>query len=148
MGLINWFKGKPSEQPVETAPQHEGAGLAGLNFMTAIDAHMKWKGRLERCLANDNDEKLQVEVVSRDDQCMLGKWIHGPGGQAFGHMPEFQEMKVEHANFHRCAGEVLNCCLAGDKQGASEKLKAGDYVRTSERVKLHLARLYVQATDK
>jgi hypothetical protein len=49
--------------------------------------------------------------------------------------------------FHLGAGDVLACCLAGDKEGAAEKLKTGDYPRASARVKLHLSRLYVQITD-
>jgi hypothetical protein len=158
MGLIDWVRSfsarrPPPESASPSAPASpslaaEGAVLAGLNFKTAIDAHMKWKVRLESCLSDDNKESLQVDVVSRDDQCVLGKWIYGAGGQHFGHLPEFQEMKTEHARFHQCAGEVLNHCIAGDKEGASRKLLSGDYPRTSERVKLHLARLYVQVADK
>jgi len=164
MGLINWFKalatGKPEgataadaslaapAAPVEVQDDPESGVIAGLNFKSAIDAHMKWKLRLERCISDDNQEKLKVDAVSRDDQCPLGMWIHGPGGQRFGHIREFQEMKMEHARFHLSAGDVLACCLAGDKEGASDKLRSGDYTRASERVKLHLARLYVQLTEQ
>jgi hypothetical protein len=165
MGLLNWFKalatGKPDAEtaapdktPAASAPvavaqdDPESGVIAGLNFKSAIDAHMKWKLRLERCISDDNQEKLKVDVVSRDDQCPLGMWIHGPGGQRFGNLREFQEMKMEHARFHLSAGDVLACCLAGDKEGASDKLRSGDYTRTSERVKLHLARLYVQLSEK
>ncbi|MDR3395099.1 MAG: CZB domain-containing protein, partial [Parasulfuritortus sp.] len=83
MGLIDWVRSFSAKRPPpESAspsaappPQAaEGAVLAGLNFKTAIDAHMKWKVRLESCLSDDNKESLQVEVVSRDDQCVLGKW--------------------------------------------------------------------------
>lgn len=168
MGLMDWFKrmasGKDEDvcaapglveapgaapvvvAPAEAAPEEEGT-IAGLNFKTAIDAHMKWKVRLEKCLQSDNEEGLQVEIVSRDDQCPLGKWIHGVGGERFGNLREFQEMKMEHSRFHLCAGDVLACCLAGDKEGASQKLRSGDYTRASERVKLHLARLYVQVAQ-
>lgn len=162
MGMMDWFKslaaGKftddqapeaPAGAAVAAATEKDGDGvIAGLNFKTAIDAHMKWKVRLEKCLENDNEEGLQVEVVSRDDQCPLGKWIQGPGGERFGHLREFQEMKMEHARFHLNAGDVLACCLAGDKEGAGHKLRSGDYTRASERVKLHLARLYVQVASK
>jgi hypothetical protein len=102
----------------------------------------------DRLLAGDNEEGLKVEVVSRDDQCVLGKWMHGVGGEKFGHLREFQEMKMEHMRFHLAAGDVLACCLAGDKEGAVEKLRAGEYPRASSRVKLHLSRLYVQLTDQ
>lgn len=162
MGLMDWFKtlaaGKPAaEPPLPAAPQaaasapehHEEDGtVAGLNFKTAIDAHMKWKVRLEKCLEGGNEEGLKVEVVSRDDQCPLGKWIQGVGGERFGHLREFQEMKMEHARFHLNAGDVLACCLAGDKEGAGNKLRSGDYTKASERVKLHLARLYVQLSSQ
>jgi hypothetical protein len=158
MGLMDWFKGlatgkftdepPPLAAPIGEAPAREEDGtVAGLDFKTAIDAHMKWKVRLERCLESDNEEGLKVEVVSRDDQCMLGKWIQGAGGERFGHLREFQEMKMEHARFHLNAGDVLACCLAGDKEGATRKLRAGDYTKASERVKLHLARLYVQVAN-
>ncbi len=157
MGLMGWVKSLATRRPPPVSANPgvgasqsltaEGAVLAGLNFKSAIDAHMKWKVRLESCLSSDNQEKLQVEVVSRDDQCVLGKWIYGAGGEHFGHMPKFQEMKNDHAQFHQCAGEVLSCCLAGDKEGASRKLLSGEYPRSSERVKLHLARLYVQVKD-
>jgi hypothetical protein len=161
---MDWFKalsaGRQEEAPAQAvaaepaaesvvAPVQEEEGvIAGLNFKTAIDAHMKWKVRLERCLESDNEEGLKVDVVSRDDQCPLGKWIHGVGGDRFGHLREFQEMKMEHSRFHLCAGDVLACCLAGDKEGAGNKLRSGDYTRASERVKLHLARLYVEVTGK
>ncbi|TCJ11926.1 hypothetical protein EZJ19_13235 [Parasulfuritortus cantonensis] len=166
MGLMDWFKnlaaGTPGDeaasdaapegglaQPAQAAGAAEEEGtVAGLNFKTAIDAHMKWKVRLEACMENDNQEGLLVDVVSRDDQCPLGKWIQGVGSQRFGHLREFQEMKMEHARFHLCAGDVLACCIAGDKEGAGQKLRSGDYSRASARVKLHLARLYVQVAEK
>ncbi len=164
MSLLNWFKalatGKQDAAlsaadktdsrvgPGQGAndEDEEGAVIAGLNFKTAIDAHMKWKVRLEHCIDSDNEESLQVETVSRDDQCVLGKWIHGIGNEQFGHLREFQEMKMEHASFHLSAGDVLTCCMAGDKDGASQRLRSGDYTRASERVKLQLARLYVKVS--
>jgi hypothetical protein len=161
MGLLNWFKALASGKhvaapaPENTTPKPDtpaddpdSGRIAGLDFRGAIDAHMAWKVRLEKCMANDNEEGLKVDVVGRDDQCVLGKWIHGPGGQQFGHLREFQEMKMEHMRFHLAAGDVLACCVAGDKDGAMEKLRAGEYPRASARVKLHLSRLYVQLTEQ
>ncbi len=161
MGLMDWFKAIAGGKPAEATPapdtttvasaapadDRDAGVIAGLNFKSAIDAHMKWKVRLEKCINDDNQEGLKVDVGSRDDQCPLGIWIHGPGGHRFGHLREFQEMKMEHARFHLNAGDVLACCVAGDKEGASEKLRSGDYTRASERVKLHLARLYVQVSE-
>jgi hypothetical protein len=161
MGLFNWFKALASgKEAAEPGAEAAGPGgmvaeedpdsgvIAGLDFKGAINAHMAWKVRLEKCVSGSNEEGLQVEVISRDDQCVLGKWIHGSGGQTFGHLREFQEMKMEHMRFHLAAGDVLACCLAGDGDGAAEKLRSGDYSRASSRVKLHLSRLYVQLTEE
>ncbi len=161
MGLLDWFKslasGQDAAEPTSTAAatgdeapadDPDSGMIAGLDFKGAINAHMAWKVRLEKCIQGGNEENLQVETVSRDDQCVLGKWIQGVGGQKFGALREFQEMKMEHMRFHLCAGDVLTCCLAGDTEGAVDKLRAGDYSRASSRVKLHLSRLYVQLTDQ
>jgi len=161
MGLLNWFKALASgkdddasdsedgEVAVGTADDDADSGkIAGLDFKSAIDAHMAWKVRLEKCMAGHDDQNLKVDDASRDDHCTLGKWIYGTGGDQFGHLREFQELKMEHMRFHLAAGDVLSCCLTGDKEGASDKLKMGDYPRASARVKQHLSKLYVKLTDE
>jgi hypothetical protein len=146
VSALNWFKrilGQQSEvaaqPPVETS-----AELAGLNFMTAIEAHIKWKGRLESYIDGTSDEDLKVEVICRDDQCPLGKWIYGTGGERFGTIETFGEMKGQHALFHQCAGRVVETAQAGKKDEARRLLQYGDYVRASEQVKRLLAKLYVR----
>lgn len=146
MSALNWFKrilGQQSEvaaqPPVETS-----AELAGLNFMTAIEAHIKWKGRLESYIDGTSDEDLKVEVICRDDQCPLGKWIYGTGGERFGTIETFGEMKGQHALFHQCAGRVVETAQAGKKDEARRLLQYDDYVRASEQVKRLLAKLYVR----
>lgn len=118
--------------------------VAGLNFMTAIEAHIKWKSRLENYIQGTSSEDLKVETVCRDDQCPLGKWIYGTGGERFGSIDTFGEMKGQHALFHQCAGRVLETAQAGKKDEAMRLLQYGDYVRASEQVKRLLAKLYVR----
>jgi len=157
MKIFEWFKQivsgeqlAPSEMITQEAataakPRIEETGeFAGLDFKTAIDAHVKWKVRLDHYINGTSDEDLKVDTVSRDDQCMLGKWIHSDVSQQFADIREFQEMKMEHARFHLAAGDILSCSQAGDKEGALDKLHHGDYAKASERVKLFLARLYVK----
>ncbi|MDP2795561.1 MAG: CZB domain-containing protein [Sulfurisoma sp.] len=156
MGLIDWFKklaggpGTPAAANgvVPTAAEAQTAEIGGLNFMTAIDAHMKWKTRLENYINGTSQEDLKVEVVSRDDQCPLGKWIHGSGGESYGAIQTFGDMKAMHAHFHTCAGHVLTTAQQGKKGEALRMLDHGDYVRASERVKMQLARLYVQISER
>lgn len=38
--------------------------IAGLDFKGAINAHVAWKVRLEKCINGTSEEDLQVEMVS------------------------------------------------------------------------------------
>ena len=152
MGMLDWFKSimggdDKSAAPVAGVADDKGAELAGLNFKTAVDAHMKWKVRLESYIGGTSTEELKVEVVCRDDQCPLGKWIYDKGGEKFGFSETFFDMKAHHALFHRSAGGVLSAAQSGDKEAALKLLHSGDYVKASERVKMLLARMFVIASE-
>lgn len=104
-----------------------------MNFEEAITAHQRWKTRLRVLIDGKSTETLDPKVVCRDDQCELGKWIHGDGGKAMGAKPEFGEMKTTHAAFHVVAGNVVKKALAGDKAGAGVMLD-GDLFQASSKV--------------
>lgn len=155
MGILDWIKGGATAgQPAVAVSVgsgdkggDKGVELAGLNFKSAVDAHMKWKSRLESYINGTSTEDLKVEVVCRDDQCVLGKWVYSQGGERFGFSETFVDMKEHHAHFHRTASEVLATAQAGQKEQALRQLHHGDYGRTSERVKMALARLFVLVSD-
>jgi hypothetical protein len=151
MGLLDWFTGGKQPDAAAAASdgrQNERSGeVAGLNFKSAVDAHMKWKIRLDAYISGTGDEKLDAAVVCRDDQCPLGKWIYGRGGGEFGYSETFFDMKAHHAHFHRCAGDIVLAAQTGDKEKAHHLLHHGDYVHASERVKKLLARLFVLVSD-
>lgn len=152
MGMLDWFKSITRGEKTGAAPatgpiDEQSAELAGLNFKTAVDAHMKWKVRLESYIAGTSTEELKVDVVCRDDQCPLGKWIYDKGGEKFGFSETFFDMKAHHALFHRSAGAVLATAQAGDKAAATKLLHGGDYVKASERVKMLLARMFIIASE-
>ena len=146
MSALDWFKrilGQPGEAAAPP-PADASMELAGLNFMTAIEAHIKWKSRLESYIQGTRSEELKVEVICRDDQCPLGKWIYSTGGERFGTIDTFGDMKGHHALFHQCAGRIVETAQAGNKDEAMRLLQYGDYVRASEQVKRLLAKLYVR----
>jgi hypothetical protein len=146
MSALDWFKrilGQPDEAAAPP-PADASMELAGLNFMTAIEAHIKWKSRLESYIQGTSTEDLKVEVICRDDQCPLGKWIYSTGGERFGTIDTFGDMKGHHALFHQCAGRIVETAQAGKKDEAMRLLQYGDYVRASEQVKRLLAKLYVR----
>lgn len=124
---------------------------AGLNFRSAIEAHQEWKVKLQSALDDGTAHELSVAKLCRDDQCLLGKWIHGNGGEQFGGDELFQKLRSDHAHFHHCAGEVLELVQTGeaDKQAqAQQELTSGSYVKASQTVILDLAQLYQTASAK
>lgn len=148
--MIGWLKAlfstAESDAPDVVAAAAEmdrrGEEVQGLNFRTAIEAHLKWKMRLEAFIDGTSGEQLTVGIVGRDDQCMLGKWIHGSGGERFRAEPGFGTLQAKHAWFHRCAAGVLSQAEAGDREGALKRLQRGEYARASIDVTRELASLY------
>lgn len=128
---------------VTTAPA-ESLDSSQLDFMGAIEAHVRWKIRLEAYINGTSEEHLNPHMVCRDDQCVLGKWIHGGGGAKYGSHPMFTVLKQTHMNFHRAAGEIIQTVDAGERDKARHMLNSGDYARHSHRVKSDLARLSIE----
>ncbi len=92
-----------------------------MNFDDAIAAHIKWKVRLSQFIDGTGSEKLQSANVCKDNNCDLGKWIHGEGTK-FKSLPHYQDLVKKHANFHLCAGDVVKKVENNDKTGARAAL--------------------------
>jgi hypothetical protein len=92
-----------------------------MNFDGAIDAHTAWKTKLAMYIRKP-DKSLNADVVGSDKNCDLGKWIHGEA-QGFQNVPEFNQLKAQHAQFHRCAGEIIRRADRGEK--VSEDVSLG-----------------------
>ena len=87
-----------------------------MNFDDGIRAHSDWKGKLASYIQKP-DKTLKCDVVSRDDECTLGKWIHGEGAR-FAHLPDFTRMKEAHTHFHRAAGDIIRRADKGEEVSA------------------------------
>ena len=85
---------------------------------------------------------MSVEEVSRDDRCILGKWLYGEGAGKYSEYEQFRALRNHHAHFHKCAGKVLEAALAGNKTGAQAALKSGDFAHASQAIVLKLAEMY------
>ncbi|WP_346286532.1 methyl-accepting chemotaxis protein [Zoogloea sp.] len=105
------------------------AASVALDFDGVIQAHMGWKFKLRNYLSGQG-EALDPAVVSRDDKCVLGCWIHGEG-KRYANEPGFGKLRDKHADFHRCAGAVIQAKLSGDAAGA-ERLLLNDFAVLSD----------------
>ena len=142
MGLFDAFKKSPGT-PATEPPAGAGENAA-IDFMAAIEAHVRWKVRLENYIDGSSAEKLDAAIVGMDNQCVLGKWIYGSGGQKYGDNPLFQEIREIHTEFHKCSAGIMCQADAGDKAGAIDALHRGDHFRHSQRIKAKLARLHLE----
>lgn len=104
-----------------------------IDIPQCIEAHMQWKGRLRSYLDGASGEVLDPMVICRDDQCVLGKWIHGPALKYFHDDDGFHKLRSDHANFHFVAGTVVKKAQEDDRAG-SEALLCGEYARASRDV--------------
>lgn len=154
MGIFDWLKRSGDSDKVTALPSAEDmvfeAGkeeMAGLNFKTAIDAHMKWKQRLKAVIEGTSTEQLDPDVIGRADQCALGEWITGEANQRYRNNKLFQEVREHHAQFHRSAAAVLRAAQAGAISEAESMLNTGDFPQASMQVTLRLAKLYASFTS-
>lgn len=104
-----------------------------INLMDAINAHVKWKARLEDYLAGGSQEQLDPMAICRDDQCALGKWIHGPALKHFHGNETFHQLRADHAQFHYVAANVITHAQANDT-AAANAIFNGEYLQTSRKV--------------
>ena len=123
--------GKNTGKPVAllAAPNNTKAS----HFDDAIAAHIKWKTRLNQFIDGSSTEKLDRAVVCKDNLCALGKWIYGDG-EKYKNALHYEELLSNHANFHRCAGEVVGKVETHDKAGAISILQGEFAVSAKETV--------------
>ncbi|NOU00554.1 MAG: EAL domain-containing protein [Gallionella sp.] len=117
------------------------AALTKLDLNQAIEAHLNWTSRLKSVLDGTSTEELDVSVVSQDNACVLGKWIYGPAKKTYANQPEWEELRVAHANFHLCAGEVLKAHQQGNEETSATLLK-GPLAFASQKNKDALVKLF------
>lgn len=110
-----------------------------MNLDDAVSAHQRWKIRLGMAIEGNSPDVLDAAVVEQDNQCDLGKWLHGEGRVHKG-KPEFGTVVAEHAAFHQQAAGVLRMALKGDRQRAKAELD-GPYYQQSQKVVMAILRL-------
>lgn len=89
----------------------------------AVTAHTQWKLKLRTAISRK--EQLDVAVVCRDDQCPLGKWLHGEGRLQYGARGTFTRLTDSHRKFHAEVGNVAREVNGGRFAQAEKLLEAG-----------------------
>jgi hypothetical protein len=137
------------EEPNTVIQAHDYAQIAQpvlqasrMELVEALSAHQQWNARLAARVAGTSSEKFDGNVVRRDDQCVLGHWIAGPGEAIFGAMPVFAELRKVHAEFHRNAAGIVRLLEEGKVETARNKLRQGEYLQSFVKVQKLISALY------
>lgn len=90
-----------------------------IDFEAAIARHSEWKFKLRGAITRK--EKLDAEIISRDDCCVLGKWMHGTAMEKYGRLGSFKRCLSDHAKFHKEAG-LIAAAINAEKFSEAEKM--------------------------
>ncbi len=155
MGMLDWFRRRAraddatagDDAPDDALAERGAAAYGGLDFYKAIEAHQRWKVRLAEHIRGASSERLDWQVVCRDDQCALGQWLHQGARVPEAQHALFTRLLGEHAEFHRRAGEVVQLVDDGAREQALRQLTSGDYARASHRVVASLSQLFLALNE-
>ncbi|MDD5389463.1 MAG: methyl-accepting chemotaxis protein [Gallionellaceae bacterium] len=126
----------PAAQKSLAGPRVANTVASDVDFDAIIDAHQAWKQKLRSAIGGGEERNLNPDDVCKDNQCALGKWIYG-AGKEFAHVPEYEPLRLTHADFHVCAADILRHAQTGDKDGANAML-VGDFFDLSNRTVQHI----------
>jgi Chemoreceptor zinc-binding domain len=75
-----------------------------MNFQEARDQHAEWRAKFRAAIATR--QPLDAAAIGQDDQCILGKWLHGEAKAVYGRFPGYVDCVEKHATFHKEAFRV------------------------------------------
>jgi hypothetical protein len=89
----------------------------------AIERHAQWKVKFRKAITDH--ETMDVETISKDNCCELGKWLHGDAKSKFGKLASHAECVKRHAVFHTEAGKVAKTINAKNYAEATNMIESG-----------------------
>lgn len=110
-----------------------------MNFLDAINAHVMWKQRLLKYLDGTSTEDLNPDQITKDNLCMLGKWIYG-NEDRYIKSPVFEDVRGKHAEFHQTAAQIVRLVNESRTKEAGELLH-GDYSHLSHNLQALIRKL-------
>lgn len=141
--LENWLKQQQAGVNVGPLdpPASENYDLHGLTLKEIVAAHVGWIEKLDTILRNKNSLEHDPDIVGADHLCELGGWIYG-AGREFEGRPEYSKLLEKHAQFHKCAGQILREQSAGKFTNALNLLR-NDLPEYSRQLQMCLVELII-----
>ncbi len=107
-----------------------------------IQAHHAWKMRIQSVINGTSDEVFDIEMIAKDNVCVVGRWLYGAGTETMSDSQEFQDLLSKHKDVHTCAAHCLQLAYNGKKEEANKDLLQGNYSVALSEVMKALVALY------
>jgi len=118
-----------------------------MNLNHAISMHMEWKVKFLSTILKQ--ETVDTEIISKDNCCELGKWLHEDGKTQFENLASYSICLDKHAAFHIEAGKIAAKLNEKKFNDAEAMLKAGQpYTMASNNLNLAIKNLENEAHQK
>jgi Chemoreceptor zinc-binding domain len=92
-----------------------------VDLTQAIAKHAEWKTKFRAAITKQ--ETMDVQTISKDNCCELGKWLHGEAKSKFAKLPSYAACLNKHAAFHTEAAKVAK--LINDKNFSQAETMLG-----------------------
>jgi hypothetical protein len=115
-----------------------------MDLNSAIQKHAEWKTKFRTAISKQ--EQMDAAIISKDNCCELGKWLHGEAKTQFGRLASHAECIQKHAVFHVEAGKIASAINAQKYTEAEAMLNAGTtYTQVSSQVGVAIMHLKKEA---
>lgn len=116
-----------------------------MDLNNAIGMHIEWKTTLRNAIKQQSS--LDAAVISKDNQCDLGKWLHGEARSKHGQLASYTNCVAKHAAFHVEAGKVAEAINSKNFDAAEKMLDIGTpYTAASKEVGVAILHLNKETT--
>ena len=116
-----------------------------MNLTQAISKHIEWKVKFMSIILKH--ESIDTEIISKDNCCELGKWLHEDGKAQFGNLASYAICLDKHAAFHLEAGKIAAKINEKKFNDAEAMLNAGQpYTTSSNNLNLAIKNLEMEST--
>nr|WP_318384882.1 CZB domain-containing protein [uncultured Enterobacter sp.] len=139
MDFETWIKKRIAGEDIALGIPKEKQSLNGLVLEDAIAFHIAWRERWLTALRERRGDEFDVSQVSNDAVCKVGQWIYKDGA-SLAVYPEYEDFRELHAQFHLCAGKIVELHKNGHFLDAFAMV-SDELMPLSERVGLALGGL-------
>jgi methyl-accepting chemotaxis protein len=111
-----------------------------MDLDSAIQKHAAWKFKFRNALYSN--EPMDAAAISKDNNCEMGKWLHGEAKALYGKNGSYAKCVADHAAFHVEAGRVAVAVNAKKADEAERMMAAGSqFAEISKRVAVSIIEL-------